>query len=391
MPDPVDPREPPVRIATSRSAASRAVELPTGYAELLDSIKKDVRRTQLRAAIAANRELIALYWRIGQAIVERQAGETWGTAVLERLAADLRSTFPGVAGYSRTNLFRIRAFFLAWTDSSAIVPRPVGQLAEPEGRVETVNPVSAVPAAVARLPWGHNVALIERVKDPATRRWYAAAAVEHGWSRAMLERQIDARLHERQGQAVTNFAATLPAPDSELARQTLKDPYLFDFLTLASDAGEREVERALMAHVERFLLELGAGFAFVGRQVHLEVDGNDYYVDLLFYHLRLRCFVVVELKDGPFRPEYTGKLNFYLSAVDDTMRHTDDHPSIGLLLCRSKQRTTVEYALRGLTKPIGVAEWADQLTAALPEELKGSLPSVEELERELGDAAVTAS
>ena len=379
------PVDSPVRMATRRSAESRALALPAGYGELLEAIKADVRRTQVRAAVAANRELIALYWRMGQAIVVRQAGEPWGSAVLERLAADLRRTFPGVAGFSRTNLFRIRAFVLAWADPGAIVPQAVGQMAERPARVETADLASAVPVAVARLPWGHNVALVERLKAPGARRWYAEAAVEHGWSRAMLERQIDARLHERQGQAVTNFAATLPAPDSELARQTLKDPYLFDFLTLAGDAGEREVERGLVAHVERFLLELGAGFAFVGRQVHLEVDGNDYYVDLLFYHLRLRCFVVVELKDGAFKPEYAGKLNFYLSAVDDVMRHSEDRPSIGLLLCRSKQRTTVEYALRGLTKPIGVAEWAEQLTAALPEELKGSLPTVEEIERELRD------
>lgn len=367
--------------------------LPAGYAELLEGLKGDIRTTRVRAAVAANREMIALYWRIGRAVVERQAGETWGTRVLERLAADLRRAFPGVAGFSRTNLFRIRAFYLAWESpaagpawSPAIVPQPVGQLgggAPPGAETSGLDAASVLPPAVAQLPWGHNVLLLERVKDAAARRWYAEAAVEHGWSRTILELQIQRGLHARQGQAVTNFARALATPDSDLAQQVLKDPYLFDFLTLHEPARERELEQGLVTHVERFLLELGAGFAFVGRQVHLEVGGDDYYLDLLFYHLRLRCYVVVELKAGPFRPEYAGKLNFYLSAVDDLLRHPDDKPTIGLLLCRTKNRTTVEYALRDVNKPIGVADWEAQLVAALPEDLKGSLPTVEELEQEL--------
>lgn len=395
LPQPSDaaPEDPPARIGTKRSPEQRTVALPDGYAELLASIKADVGRTQVRAALAANRELIALYWRIGREIVARQAGATWGTAVLERLAADLRSAFPGVAGFSRTNLFRIRGFYLAWSAGTSaspavIVPQLVGQL--PAGG-PVVSPAGSrqqgpddMAVELPDLPWGHQVTLIERLKDRDARRWYARAAVEHGWSRSVLELQIDRRLYDRQGGAVTNFAATLPAPDSDLAREVPKDPYLFDFLTLAGDATERDVEDQLVAHVQRFLLELGAGFAFVGRQVHLEVDGEDYRIDLLFYHLRLRCYVVLELKNGPFRPEYAGKLNFYLSAVDDLMRHPDDRPSIGLLLCRSKQRTVVEYALRDMGKPIGVAEWVDQLTATLPDELRGSLPTVEEFERELG-------
>jgi predicted nuclease of restriction endonuclease-like (RecB) superfamily len=375
---------PTARIATRRSAAGPVLALPAGYADLLETIRRDVRTSQVRAALAANRELIALYWRIGRAIVERQAGDTWGSAVLERLAADLRRTFPGVAGFSRTNLFRIRAFYLAWSGPAEIVPQPVGHFGAAGDAAANASLAAVVPQAVGQLPWGHNVALVEQLKDPAARRWYTEAATQHGWSRSVLERQIAGRLHERQGQAVTNFATALPAPESDLARQALKDPYVFDFLTLHADAGEREVEGGLVGHLEKFLLELGAGFAFVGRQVHLEVDGEDYYVDLLFYHLRLRCFVVVELKDGPFKPEYTGKLNFYLSAVDDLMRHPDDRPSIGLLLCRTKRRTTVEYALRDVQKPIGVAEFETRLVASLPDDLKGSLPTVEELERELG-------
>lgn len=369
--------------ASSAAVAASGAVLPAGYAELLDRLKADIRTTRVRAAAAANRELIALYWRIGRAIVERQAGEPWGAGVLERLATDLRRAFPGVAGFSRANLFRVRAFYLAWGGAPGIVAQPVRQLAADTSADAEQAFAAAVPPAIAQLPWGHNVVLLERVKHPATRRWYAEAAVEHGWSRTILELQIHGGLRERQGHAVTNFARAMPAPDSDLAQQTLKDPYLFDFLTLHEPARERELERGLVAHVERFLLELGAGFAFVGRQVHLEVGGEDFYVDLLFYHLKLRCYVVVELKAGPFQPEYAGKLNFYLSAVDDLLRHSDDKPSIGLLLCRTKNRTTVEYALRDVQKPIGVAAWQAQLVAALPDELKGSLPTVEELEREL--------
>lgn len=358
--------------------------LPTGYSDLLASVKADISTSQVRAALAANRELIALYWRIGAAIVERQAGATWGSAVLERLAADLQQAFPGVAGFSRTNLFRIRAFYLAWADSATIVPQAVGQLESVPQVIAGPTASQILPQDAAELPWGHNVALVERVKDPAARSWYARAAVQHGWSRSILTMQIDSRLHERQGQAVTNFARTLPAPDSDLAREALKDPYVFDFLTLADDARERDVERELMAHVERFLLELGAGFAFVGRQVHLEVGDDDFYLDLLFYHLALRCYVVVELKAVPFRPEFAGQINFYCSVVDDRMRKPGDGPTIGLLLCQGKNRVVAGYALRDVHKPIGVADWQTQLVASLPDELKGSLPTVEELERELG-------
>ena len=290
--------------------------MPTGYAELVEAIKADVQRTQVRAAVAANRELIALYWRMGQAIVARQVGEPWGSAVLERLATDLRRAFPGVAGFS-TNLFRIRAFVLAWADPAPIVPQAVGQMTSAPGAGRDGGPGGGGAGRGRPPPWGHNVALSSGSRPerpPLVRRGRGGARMES----AILERQIDARLHERQGQAVTNFAATLPAPDWELARQTFKDLRTCSTSSrLRATPGEREVERGLMAHVERFLLELGAGFAFVGRQVHLEVGQEDYYVDLLFYHLRLRCFVVVELKDGPFRPEYAGKLNFYLSAVDD--------------------------------------------------------------------------
>jgi predicted nuclease of restriction endonuclease-like (RecB) superfamily len=353
--------------------------LPAGYVELLEALKADIRTAQVRAALAANRELIALYWRIGAAIVERQSAEGWGTGVIERLGRDLQAAFPGIEGFSPRNLWRMRAFHLAYTLDVRRDPEILTRLvAELDG--------ANLPQAVSELPWGHNITLLQRVKDPVVRLWYARAATQHGWSRSVLSLQIDTRLHERQGQAVTNFARALPAPESDLAQQTLKDPYVFDFLTLAHDAHERDVERALTGHVEKFLLELGAGFAFVGRQVHLEIGGEDFYVDLLFYHLVLRCFVVVDLKAVPFQPEFAGKINFYCSVVDDRMRRAGDGPTIGLLLCKGKNRVVAEYALRDIHKPIGVADFETQLVASLPEELKGSLPTVEELERELGGA-----
>jgi predicted nuclease of restriction endonuclease-like (RecB) superfamily len=395
--DPTHRRSPSV---TPTPVSAPAPTLPPGYAELLEALKADIRASRVRAAAAANRELLALYWRIGAAIVARQAEAGWGARVLDRLATDLQAAFPGVEGFSRRNLYRMRAFHLAYP-ATPEDPEPSrsGSIAVAASGAEVLPDTRAalpgiVPQAVAPLPWGHHVLLLERLKDPTTRRWYAEQAVAYGWSRAILDLQIEGRLHERQGKATTNFARTLPAPDSDLAQQTLKDPYLFDFLTLAPTAHERETERALVAHVEKFLLELGAGFAFVGRQVHLEVDGEDFYVDLLFYHLTLRCFVVVDLKAVPFRPEFAGQINFYCSVVDDRMRRPGDGPTIGLLLCKGKNRVVAEYALRDVHKPIGVADWETRLAASLPDALRGSLPTVEELEEELqrelgraGDAA----
>lgn len=236
---------------------------------------------------------------------------------------------------------------------------------------------------VAQIPWGHNIRLLQKAKDPKEREWYICACIEHGWSRNVLEMQIETGLYGRQGEATTNFERTLPAPQSDLARETLKDPYNFEFLTIAEDAHERAIERGLVDHIRDFLLELGQGFAFMGSQVPLTVGDEDYYLDLLFYHVKLRCYVVIELKAGGFKPEYAGKLNFYLSAVDDLLRHPDDQPSIGLVLCRGKNKVAVEYSLRDMTKPLGVSEYL--LTEALPEKLKGALPSVEELEAELED------
>lgn len=336
--------------------------LPTDYALFLERLKVQIRQAQVGAALAVNRELILLYWRIGEAIVAQQEGAAWGDAVLDRLSADLRRTFPGVSGLSRRNLYRMRALYRAYRDRPEFVPQ-----------------------VVAQLPWGHNIALLEKLQDPATREWYARAAIAYGWSRAILEAQIETRLDRRQGQAATNFARTLPAPQSELAQQVLKDPYAFDFLTLGPEARERDLERGLLAHLRAFMLELGVGFAFLGSQYHLEIGGEDFYLDLLFYHVRLRCYVVIDLKLAAFKPEYAGKLNFYLSAVDDLLRHPDDGPTLGILLCRGQNRVLVEYALRDIAKPLGVAGFT--LAQALPEQLATSLPSAEQLAAELAEAA----
>jgi predicted nuclease of restriction endonuclease-like (RecB) superfamily len=375
---------------------------------LLADLKVRVRAAQVKATVAVNQELMRLYWHIGRAILRAQRTEGWGAKVVERLAKDLAAEFPEMEGFSARNLKRMRTFAEAYA-AIEIVPQPVAQLAIAAADGEIVPqavgklPVAIVqqpaglivpqdvtqfedgpPEPLAQLGWASNIIIIEKVKDPAARLWYARKAVEHGWSRAVLTVQIESRLHERSGKAITNFARTLPPAQSDMAREVLKDPYTFDFLTLGEAAQERDLERGLVEHVQKLLLEMGAGFAFVGRQMVLEVGGEEFRLDLLFYHLRLRCFVVVDLKMQPFEPEFAGKMNFYLSAVDDQMRHRDDTPSIGLLLCKdAKNRLKVEYALRDVKKPIGVAEWQTRLVESLPKKLRGSLPSVADIEREL--------
>jgi len=331
--------------------------VPIGYDAFLRDLKLRIKDAQLRASLSVNRGLIFLYWQIGRDILARQKNEGWGAKIVERLAKDLRAAFPDMGGFSRTNLMSMRAFADAYPDES-IVQQVVGQI-----------------------PWGHNIILIDRIKDAAVRLWYARQTIQFGWSRNILAHQIETDLHGRQGKALTNFDRTLPSPQSELAQQIIKDPYNFDFITLAIDAHERELERGLLDHLRQFLLELGAGFAFVGSQFPLEVDGEDFTIDLLFYHLKLRCFIVIDLKMQKFKPEFAGKMNFYLSAVDDLLRHLNDQPSIGIILCKTKSKTIAEYALRDTHKPIGISEY--RTTAALPDSLKGSLPTIEELEAEL--------
>jgi predicted nuclease of restriction endonuclease-like (RecB) superfamily len=333
--------------------------LPEGYNAFLKSLKERIRVAQLSASLAVNRELVLLYWGIGRDILARQKERGWGAKVIDRIAEDLRREFPEMTGFSPRNLKYMRAFAEAWADEQI------------------------VQAPLAQITWYHNIALIEKLKDAEQRLWYARQTIENGWSRNVLIHQIESGLYRRQGKALTNFTRTLPTPQSELAQQIVKDPYNFDFLTLAPEALERQVEIALIEHVRQFLIELGMGFAFVGSQYPLEVGGQEFRLDLLFYHLRLRAFVVIEIKVTDFQPEFSGKMNFYLSAVDDLLRHPDDQPSIGIILCKSKNRVVAEYALRDLQKPMGVSEY--RLTNDLPKQLQTGLPSIEQLEAELGE------
>ena len=329
----------------------------SAYKALLADLKRRIQEAQVRAGLAVNRELVLLYWSIGREILVRQEREGWGAKVIDSLARDLHQSFPEMKGLSPRNLKYMRALAEAWPEESI------------------------VQQAAAQIPWFHNCTLLDKVKDPLERLWYTQQTIANGWSRNVLILQIESGLYRRQGKAISNFEVALPKPQSDLAQQLLKDPYNFDFLTLDKDARERDIERGLLDHLRQFLLELGSGFAFVGSQVPLEVGGEDYHLDLLFYHLKLRSFIVVELKVGTFRPDYVGKMNFYLSAVDDLLRHPSDQPSIGLILCRSKEGIVVEYALRDIGKPMGIAEF--RLTESLPESLKSTLPSIEELESEL--------
>ncbi len=335
------------------------VSLPadsTEYAQLLDTLKLRIRTARLRAAVAVNEELILLYWGIGRDILERQGVSGWGAKIVDRLSVDLKRDFPEMTGFSPRNLKYMRALAEAFPDR------------------EIVQQV------IAQLPWGHAITLMEAIKVSDQRIWYAKQARENGWSRNVLTHQIRSDLFARQGKAITNFARTLPAPQSDLAQALMKDPYSFEFLGLGADISERELERSLLDHLRSLFLELGKGFAFVGSQYHLEVAEQDYYLDLLFYHLQLRCFVVVELKIEEFKPEFAGKMNFYLSAVDDLLRHADDAPTIGIILCQGKNAVVVEYALRDSIKPMGVADY--KLSGALPAPLQAALPTAEDLARE---------
>jgi predicted nuclease of restriction endonuclease-like (RecB) superfamily len=345
------------KIETMSDKPVRLTAPPEGYADWLADLKGRIHTAQQRATLAVNRELVLLYWQIGRDILARQAEQGWGAKVIERLAHDLRTAFPDMKGFSRANLMYMRAFAEAWPDAE-IVQQAVGQL-----------------------PWGHNLVLLTRLKDAQQRLAYAQSAIAHGWSRNVLNIHIETRLLERSGTAITNFEASLPKPQSDLARESLKDPYRFDFLGLTDEAQEREIEHALVKHVTEFLLELGAGFAFVGQQVLLDVGGDEFFIDLLFYHLKLRCYVVIELKGGKFKPEHLGQLGFYLTAVDRQVKSEHDNPTIGLLLCKSKNKIVAEYALGDKTQPMGIAEY--KLLESLPAELQTSLPSIEQIEREL--------
>ena len=343
----------PSGFSTDRPTLKSVV--PVGYTALLDDLKRRVRTAQLKAAVAVNTELIRLYWDLGRAIVERQTREKWGKSVVDRLAKDLQLAFPGQSGFSPQNVWKMRQFFVAYANLSQAV--------------REIEP----PRDVLAIPWGHNMEIIFKVKDPTARLWYARATREFGWSRAVLEHQIETNIYGRKGKAITNFDKVLPAAQSDLALETLKDPYTFQFLTLADDHAEADLQRGLVAHIRQFLLELGTGFAFVGEQYHLEVGGEDFYLDLVFYHLALRAFVIIDLKARRFTPEATGKMNFYLSAVDDLLRHTGDNPSIGIILCKTKNKVVAEYSLHGIEKPLAITTYMTRLVESLPEILKKEL------------------
>lgn len=351
---------------------------PTNYADLLTDIKQRIRQAQTRAMLSVNAELIRLYWELGQILDARQKIEGWGAAVIPRLARDICNELPEVKGFSERNIKRMLAFYREYA-SVAFVPQAVAQI-ETEKKVPQAVAFFSSDVLLA-LPWGHHLLLMEKIKHIETRDWYMRATLANGWSRSVLQMQIESAAHTRQGKVVSNFALRLPPPQSDLVQQALKDPYLFDFLTLAEPFYERELETGLIGHLEKFLLELGQGFAFVGRQYHLDVGDQDFYIDLLFYHLRLRCFVVIELKRGDFKPEYAGKMNFYCNVVDDALKHETDAPTIGLILCQEQNKVLAEYALRGMDKPIGVSTF--ELTRSLPANLKSSLPSIEQIEFEL--------
>ena len=339
------------------SKPTALIQPPDGYADWLTDLKLKIHNAQQRATLAVNRELVLLYWQIGRDILDRQAEQGWGAKVIDRLAHDLRSAFPNMKGFSPRNLKYMRTFAHTWTD------------------------VEFVQQAVAQLPWGHNLVLLDKLSTQESRIWYAQKAIENNWSRNVLVMQIETCLIERQGNAVSNFEQRLPKPNSDLARESIKDPYRFDFLGLTEEAQEREIEEALVKHVTQFLLELGAGFAFVGRQVLIQVGEEEFFIDLLFYHLKLRCYVVIELKADKFKPEHLGQLGFYMTAVDRQMKAEEDGVTIGLLLCKSKDKVVAEYALGDKSQPMGIAEY--KLLESLPVPLQTQLPSIEDIEREL--------
>lgn len=335
------------------------------YVKTLADIKKRISEAQIKAAFAVNKELLKLYWYIGETIVKKQKENKWGSKIIEQLAKDLQNSFPGLSGFSRPNIFRMKAFFQAYEIVS-----------EPPRQFETL--------AIFNIPWWHNVILLTKLKDYNQRIWYAQKTIENGWSSTVLELKIESNLYSRDGKAITNFTKTLPSPQSDLAQQSLKDPYVFDFLTFHKEHLEKDIEQGLMDNIQKFLLELGKGFAFVGRQYHIEIEEEDFYIDLLFYHIKLKCYVVVELKAQKFEPKDVGQLNFYLSAVDNILKEPEDKPTIGLLLCKTKKNIIAEYALQEINRPIGIAGYETaKFVESLPKKLKNNLPSIGEIEKEL--------
>lgn len=355
-----------------------------GYRVWLADIKLKVRNAQLKAAVKVNTELLGLYWQLGADIVEKQALAKWGDGFLDQLSKDLTAEFPDMKGFSLSNLKYIKQWYLFYHKESVISQQPVGQIAK-----QTVSQLTAkqivqrYAAQITQIPWGHNIAIISKCKNIKEALYYVQNTITHNWSRSVLVHQIERGLYRREGKSINNFSLTLPKPQSDLAGQTLKDPYIFDFLSMTKEYDERALENALVAHVTQFLLELGAGFAYVGKQVPIKAGEREFFIDLLFYHLKLHCYVVIELKTVDFEPEHAGKLNFYLKAVDSQLHTEDDNPAIGILICKKKDKVVAEYSLSDINKPIGVSQY--QLTHSLPKRFKSSLPTIDEIEAELSD------
>ncbi|MEY8238882.1 MAG: PDDEXK nuclease domain-containing protein [Cycloclasticus sp.] len=350
------------------SKTSSTLHKTADYQQWLNGLKQDFQRAQIKASIKVNSTLLAFYWQLGSDIIEKQKSTTWGQGFLSQLSQDLMADFPAVKGFSKRNLELIRYWCDFWNTDKPIAKQLVSQLTQ--------------------VPWGHNVLIARQSQSKEEALYYISNTQQHGWSRSVLVHQIESKLWQREGKAISNFESTLPALHSDLAQQTLKDPYLFDFLSLTKDYNERELEQGLIEHISQFLLELGAGFAYIGKQVHLAVGQQDFYIDLLFYHVKLHSYVVIELKNTAYleiksKPEYAGKLSFYITAVDEQLKNQHDGPTIGILLCKGKDKLVAEYALRDINKPIGVSEY--QLTQALPDNLKSSLPSIEEIESEFAN------
>jgi predicted nuclease of restriction endonuclease-like (RecB) superfamily len=335
------------------------------YRLFIEKIKTRIRSAQIKASFSVNTELIHLYWDIGRDVVEGQNKDGWGASVIDKMSTDIQKEFPGIEGFSPSNISRMRTFYLTWKDVQKVSAQVVPKL----------------PEELIRLPWGQHIVLLFKVKIAEQRLWYAQKSLEYGWSRTVLVHQIEANAYSRQSKAITNFKVSLPPLQSDLAKQIIKDPYNFDFLMLKNEYNERVLESALIDEIQKFLLELGKGFSFVGRQVHLEIGNKDYYIDLLFYHLKLRCFIVIELKTEEFKPEFAGKMNFYLSAVDDLLRYIDDKPSIGIILCKTRNKLIAEYALRDIKKPVGISRYFTRIVEKLPDKLEGMLPTIEDLEK----------
>lgn len=342
----------------------------SNYPVILNELKEKIRQARLKAIHAVNNQLLSVYWEIGNTILQQQKAEGWGTKVIDRLAIDLKLEFPDMKGWSVRNIKYMRAFAEAYPDF-LIVQQPAAQL----------NPSQKVQQLAAQIPWTHHQVILDKIKQQQERLFYIQKIIENGWSRNILVHQIESGLHKRQGKAITNFESTLPASQSDLVRESFKNPYVFDFLDMTETIQERELERALTHHLKNFMPELGKGFAYVGNQFNLKVEDDEYFLDLLFYNFRLHCFVLFELKVGAFKPEYTSKLNFYINTVNQEIKGNDDKPTIGILLCKTPNKTVVQYALQGITTPMGVAEY--KFTKNLPKELKREIPAIDTLTQEL--------